>query len=333
MNSFDAHISPDPIAPALPLNTGEAPVDHAPHVRLRGGMSCIPQHYLRYNHTRESVENIVMQIEYDPDYLVFVSENTGGVYIQIGVAGWDNYKPASAQPGRKIVFGRLWRVEPDLPTSEIIQTVFLALQKAREHEVRELFTVCANGIKTTPLSNHHDLPLMARCADTLKAERTERRYSDIIDAVRFAGGRFKTLACEPRANGTHIIDLAFTPAPGRPCPQLEKPFTLLTEDLSENAVYHALMDEILRRNNLHVARNFRFKGFARFSPDVSLSAIAELSATVRARPQNAKFETALTDNNYETDAGRVPQLSRSAYAQKLKADIARLDIRAGFLPS
>ena len=332
MNSSDDYIFPSGHAAAIPLNSGEAPVDHAPQVQLRSGRSCIPQHYLRYNHTRQSVENLVMKIDYDPDYLIFVSENAGGVYIQIGVAGLDNYKPAKAQPGRKIVFGRLWRVEPDLPTSEIIQTVFLALQKAREHEVRELFTVTRGGVKTTPLSNHHDLPLLARCADALCAQQTQTPYSEIIGSVRFAGGRFKTVSREQRLNGTWLIDLSFEPAPGRACPEPVAPMTLLLADLSANAIYHGLMDEILRRNNLHVAENFKFNGLARFSRNVSLDAISELSATVRARPQNETFETALSDNNYETDAGRVPQLSQSPYGEKMKADIARLDIRAGFLP-
>ena len=316
-----------------PLNIGEAPVDSAPSVRLRNGSSCIPQHYLRYAHTRQSVETLVMDMDYDPDYLIFVSENAGGIYIQIGVAGLDNYKPADRQPGRKIVFGRLWRVEPTLPTSEIIQTVFLALKTAREHEVRELFTITSAGHKTTPLSNHHDLPLMARHSEDLTGVNHAMSRDEIIDTIAFAGGKFKIIAAEQRLSGQWLLDLKFMPATENPRPDMDAPMTLMLADLSPNAIYHGIMDEVLRRSNLHVARNFTFRGFARFSPDVDILAIAELSSAVRARPKNVKFATNLAGNNYDTDAGRVPVLSDSAYADKMKSDISKLDIRAGFVPA
>ncbi len=274
-----------------------------------------------------------MDMEYDPDYLIFVSENAGGIYIQIGVAGLDNYKPASKQPGRKIVFGRLWRVEPSLPTSEIIQTVFLALKTAREHEIRELFTVTSGGAKTTPLSNHHDLPLMARHSGDLLTDAPDMTPDAVVSSIAFSGGKFEITQAEQRASGQWIFDLAYAPAPGTVRADMAEPMTLLLNDLSPNAIYHGLMDEVLRRSNLHVARNFTFKGFARFSPDVNILAIAELSSAVRAKPKNAGFNTALSDTNYETDAGRVPVLSDSAYAHKIKSDIAKLDIRAGFLPA
>lgn len=316
----------------LPLNSGEAPVDHAPAVRLRGGASCIPQHYLRYNHTRQSVEALVMDMDYDPNYLIFVSENAGGVYIQIGIAGLDNYKSAHNQQGRKIVFGRLWRVEPTLPTSEVIQTVFLAIKKAREHEIRELFTITVGGLKTTPLSNHHDLPLMARRSEDLAPQPQTVTLKETIDSVRFDGGRFEITDAMLRNSGQLILDLTFVPATGRTRADMAEPITLLLRDSEPNTVYHALMKYCLDGSDAHVDENFTFKGFARFSRNVDILAIADMSAQVRAKPKNSVFSKTIKATNYETDAGRVPVLSDSAYADKIKSDIAKLDIRAGFLP-
>lgn len=328
MTAIDSH-SFDSL---LPLNSGEAPVDHAPAVRLRGGASCIPQHYLRYNHTRQSVESLVMDIDYDPNYLIFVSENAGGIYIQIGVAGLDNYKSEHNQPGRKIVFGRLWRVEPTLPTSEIIQTVFLALKKAREHEIRELFTVAHNGVTTTPLSNHHDLPLMARRSEDLAPQPQTMTLKETIKTIRFDGGRFEITDAVLRGNGQLILDLTFIPAKGKARAEMRDPITLLLRDSRPNTVYHAVMKYCLDASDVHVDEHFTFKGFARFSRDVDVLAIADMSAQVRAKPKSSMFTKTIKATNYETDAGRVPVLSSGPYADKIKADIAKLDIRAGFVP-
>ena len=68
----------------------------------------------------------------------------------MGVVGHDNYQKQPATGGLKLFFGRKWRVEPELPTSEVIQSVFLAIKKSREHEIRELFKLTLSGSITTP---------------------------------------------------------------------------------------------------------------------------------------------------------------------------------------
>jgi len=45
----------------------------APVLRLDGNELCIPQHFLRYEHSRETVEAITAKITYDPRYPIFVS--------------------------------------------------------------------------------------------------------------------------------------------------------------------------------------------------------------------------------------------------------------------
>ena len=126
------------------LLEGEKALKNAPKTELADGRLCVPQHYLSYQHTLQSVEQLLLNIDFDPRYPIFVSQdgsgNSSSIYIQVGVVGADNSTTSNAENSQdKIVYGREWRIEPQLPTSEIIQTVFLALKKAREHEVRELF--------------------------------------------------------------------------------------------------------------------------------------------------------------------------------------------------
>jgi hypothetical protein len=51
------------------------------------------------------------------------------------------------------MYGRKWRVDHKLPTSEIVQTVFLTLKTARKHEIRERFRLSAFNKITTPFNN------------------------------------------------------------------------------------------------------------------------------------------------------------------------------------
>ena len=105
----------------------EQPVDNAPVITLNNGNQCIPQHYLVYQHTLASVQSLVYDIDFDDRFPVFVNKDNNELTIQIGIIGVDNYKSCNEI---KIVYGRKWRVEPSLPTSEIIQTVFLAIRIA-----------------------------------------------------------------------------------------------------------------------------------------------------------------------------------------------------------
>lgn len=44
----------------------------------------------------------------------------------------------STEQAKKIVYGCRWMLEPTMPISEVVQTVLLAVKKAREHELREI---------------------------------------------------------------------------------------------------------------------------------------------------------------------------------------------------
>ena len=316
------------------LNHGEHAIDNAPTVRLRNGVDCVPQHFLRYAHTRVSVERLVMKIDYDRAYPIFVSEDAGGVYVQIGIIGRDNYTSLrnGIAKNPKLVFGRRWRVEPNLPTSEILQTVCLALKKAREHEMRELFKVAHKGRTTTPMSNHHDLPLMARNTELLHAGTTKVVSLDcIISRALFDGGHFELADVETTRSGVTVLELIYVAKrdAGNP-PHINAPLIVTLKALSPSAVLHGMMDAILQLSDAYVDENFAFEGFARFSRSVDVLAIADLSAALRRDPatltraqkDKAAFAKTYAQEKYDTDNTRVPVLHSGPYADALRAKLA-----------
>jgi len=319
----------------LNLNTGERALDNAPRLTLRNGRSCIPQHYLQYAHSRESVEALMNNVEFCDNYPIFVCEDAGGIYLQIGIVGFDNYKASKKQTGPKIVFGRKWRVEPNLPSSEIIQTAFLAIKKAREHELRELFTFNIGGKVTTPFNNHHDLPLMARNSDILSISPAQDvSLEAALSSIKFDGGIFKLQDCETLRNGLHAVSLSYVPKSSREHAEFsETSIVLLIKDLSSNTLSHALMTEMIAISDRLVDTNFKFKGFARFSPDVDASSIAALSVELRQNPETLITETPAKNftkkfaaERYDTDMTRIPQLTNSSYSQKLHSRLKTMNL-------
>ena len=279
-------------------------------------------------------------VEFCDRYPIFVSEGPGGIFLQIGVIGYDNYKAASKQSGPKIVFGRKWRVEPNLPTSEIIQTAFLAIKKALEHEIRELFTLRVNDKTTTPFNNHHDLPLMARNRDILEPATPETSpettlAANALDLIKFDGGRFHLEDMQVLRNGLTAVTLSYAAKPSHEYEVFEhNPIVLLLSELTTNALYHALIAEMIAISNRHVDETFNYKGFARFSRKVSAISISELSADLRQDPdtlltndgKRCNFAANFKTERYDTDVTRVPQLGNSPYSRKLQARLSAMKL-------
>lgn len=318
------------------LNTGEQAIENAPRLTLRNGRSCIPQHYLQYAHSVESVEALMFDVAFSDRYPIFVSEDAGAIILQIGIIGYDNYKAAAKQPGPKIVFGRKWRVEPNLPSSEIIQTAFLAIKKAREHEIRELFTLKISGKTTTPFNNHHDLPLMARNSDILtQPARDVDAIETGLKPLKFDGGAFHLSDCEALRNGMTVVTLSYAPkVTGAHKEFSEEPITLLLKTVTPNTLYHALINEMIAISDRLVDETFTYKGFARFSHDNDATAIAQLSADLRQNPKDVLQETSTAENfvkefateRYDTDLTRIPQLTHSPYGQKLHSHLSAMEL-------
>lgn len=320
----------------IKFNTGESAIKNAPRLTLRNGRSCIPQHYLQYSHTRKSVERLISDVDFCERYPIFVSEDSGGVVLQIGIIGYDNYKSAARQAELKIVFGRKWRVEPNLPSSEIIQTAFLAIKKAREHEIRELLTLKIESKNTTPFNNHHDLPLMARNSDIL--EKPALDISSLcmaLQAVKFDRGLFDILDHEVLRNGLTALTLRFVPKTARSHEEFTTdPIVLLLKSLTPNALYHALISEMIAISDRFVDEAFYYRGFARFSRDNDATAIAQLSADVRQNPETllegsgkaCNFVKGFDAERYDTDMTRIPQLTQSPYGQKLHDRLSAMEL-------
>jgi hypothetical protein len=325
----------------VPLLPGEKALPSAPKVLLDDGTNCIPQHYLSYQHTIESVGNIVADITYDPHYLLFVDEDNGGIFIQVGIIGLDNYLSHHSQDSQKIVYGRRWRVEPQLPSSEIIQTAFLALMKAREHEIRELIKFKQDGKMTSPFSCHHDLPLMAMSKSTdahdESAMMDEAALKRTIAMLEYDGGKFEFIRRLELSSAQQVVSISFHPNATTKLPELlcKPEINLILDDATENAFLFKLMDFLLHLSNRHVEENFKFKSFARFSRKNSIAKISALSAKTRHKgltENNADFALMYKQNNYQTDETRVPRLFKSNLGEKLTAQMHRFNIGSGILP-
>lgn len=318
--------------PHMPLNPGEIAMNTAPAVDLPDNTSCIPQHYLTYAHDLASVEAVIADIRFDARYPIFVSEDLGGIFIQIGIIGPDNYKDGP----EKLVYGRRWRVEPNLPTSEIIQTVFLALKKAREHELRECFVLRANGRVSTPFNGHHDLPLLAQQGKSLhRVSKTCGSVVALLKRVKFEGVGFKLVEQLKTVSGQHILTLSKkSEAHGLFVDDLPAQMTLITPSLDDNDILYSLMEILIAQSDRFVEETFQYRGFARFSRNVDVMAIGRIGAQTRQCPtklipdpkQAQRFIARLKEENYETDETRIPQLSESAYAQDLKTQLAQMGV-------
>jgi hypothetical protein len=334
-NKIDEDINMDK---AVPLRLGEKLMPKAPLVQLSNGEYCIPQHYLTYHHTLQSVEALICAIDYDPRYVVFAAQESGCIYIQVGVVGPDNYAKGGYEEtsGKqlKLLFGRIWRVEPELPTSEIIQSVFLAIKKSREHEIRELFKLRINNSVTTPFNTHIDLPLMAEFYDKKHFTPSpnesifpEKQVNNVLNCITYDHCQLSLIAVEQRRNGMWLVDIEIHQNNLSSLPEtVDQKVYLQIENLSLNTLSRALMQELIRLSDLHVDQNFSYQGFHRFDPAIDISDIADLSQQSRKHELAAQFASEFSKSNYETDQMRIPPVIPGALAQKHKAIIERFQL-------
>jgi len=332
------------------LRDGENALENAPKAELDDGRFCIPQHYLSYQHTLRSVEQILLDIDCDPRYPIFASQDTSsheaGIYIQVGIIGIDNYKAGTNQQ-EKIVYGRKWRVEPQLPTSEIIQTVFLALKKAREHEIRELFRLEYQEKITTPFNNHHDLPLLTNIRERLQsgtslsnAQDTVKFSTDIqqvLESVHYDGTKFELLSFIKRPTGEYLVELASVQNPNQSLHGLNSTsfISFFISKLNINHFLNQLMQQLIHLSDRYIDENFHYRGFNRFSWDNDVKAIAQLSSEVRQlhKSEDAEsFNLHWKQNNYETDRSRIPVVSSGQLWHKLKRQLAPFSPSESTLP-
>jgi hypothetical protein len=351
------------LSSTLPLLPGETPLPKAPAVVLDDGTNCIPQHFLSYQHSKESVAAIVAEIDFDPKYVLFVDEDNASIFIQVGIIGRDNYVAFDTQEAEKIVYGRRWRVESQLPSSEIIQTAFLALKKAREHEIRELFKCKTqyqvsrdadnhensyNTTTTTPFSCHHDLPLIAmgkaNNTSNKQALLTLSQMQECCDKITYDYAKFSLQDFTALPNGQYLLALYLETDKRTQLPELislgaqELPSGLshiIIDSATEDGLKYGLIDFVLQLSNRFSEENFTFKGFARFSRKQSIDKISALSAKTRLTNNShhdSDFVDAFASANYETDTTRVPKISPGGLGDKIKKQLKNFDIKYGMLP-
>lgn len=331
----------------IELQKGEWAFENSPTTTLLDGKECVPQHYLNYHHTLASVEALVANTSFSDDYSIFVSEDQGGVYIQIGIIGKDNYLPMNANNKTKIVYGRKWRVEKKLPSAEILQTVFLAIKTAREHELREKFQVLVNGKNTTPFNNHQDYKLLCQIFSAKQAQKVAENkpttlladieWADLqlaLDKIHYDDASFIIKAMEKRISGYWLIELEIIAGEKTTLSELSQHqyivLTLLPENmpnqgntpghkpLTKDAVYYELIQQLVQLSNRYVEENFLFEGVARFSRNHQVQSIAELAINTRQLHKNInEFEQLWRNKNIETDLSRVPNLPPQAIEETL----------------
>ncbi|MBU2924018.1 hypothetical protein Q4506_12815 [Colwellia sp. 4_MG-2023] len=343
----------------IQLFNGEFSAENAPKAQLDNGSFCIPQHYLKYRHTLASVEELILKISYCDRYPIFVSEDNQGIYIQVGIIGADNYKgnnyeshsilhqnqkssdgvSAVKDKKLKIMYGRKWRVEPKLPSAEIIQTAFLAIKKVREHEVRELFRLKAFNKTTTPLNCHHDVTMLINSQE-IRSKETEISWLELqqeLDNLRYEQAKFQVINIENRHEKYWILELKVCLEASSHLDEIEHDqlIVLIINKLTFNNVCYQLMAELIRLSDRHVDENFMFSCVPRFSQKNDIKAIAKISANTRELHKSAEksdFEEDWRKENYQVDLARVPQLNTSVFSERIRNILNSFNGIEGILP-
>ncbi|MFS1702412.1 hypothetical protein [Alteromonas sp. AMM-1] len=323
--------------------SAERPLPDAPRVLLNSGASCVPQHYLQYAQTQCSIEQVALDCAFNDTTLIFAGQDTHGLYIQIGLIGFDTYLPVAAQPNRKIVYGRKWRIDSNVPTSELVQTIFLAIKKAREHEVRELLKIRFEHHISAPFSTHQDARLIAEQAGSLldneepvSLMQFRRQVTALMRNTTYDSSPVHVLNIEQRLSQQILVDISI---PGGTSPMLGDTtgtlLTLLLPEPSVNALLFALMDALIAKSDSYVREAFTYLGVHRFSHRLSVEKLSALSVHTRLADKQApgSFQHQLKQYNFVTDAARVPNVVTPEMAGTIQARLSEFGELAGHYPT
>ena len=326
MSSIFEHL---PVVLPLAYADAEIPIQGAPSIPVNDSQECIPQHYLSYEHTYKSVTDIINDIGFDERFPIFVSQENNTLLIQVGIIGHDNYKTNNQLDPLHIVYGRKWRVEKNLPSAEIIQTALLALQKAKEHEMRELFCLFdrASGKYSTPFNGHHDTPLLVNTLDAVSQQSssgfttvTEDDLSLFLSLCRFDNQKLRLKQSIRIDKKRYVADIQLYRDPNILnsqkilCPELYgRCFNILIDSNDPNVILHQVMTTLIQLGHEHVAEHFTYRGYRRFSQHTDVFVIGELSIATRNKnwSTDPDFSVAIKANNQAVDASRVPILSQA----------------------
>lgn len=292
----------------------EQPISYAPLVQLANNKWVVPQHFLRYKHTLQSVTSVLENIEFSTHFTVLAAQKGDEIYLQVAVLSPDNYQKNNSKSdnkAKKLLFGRRWIIEPNLPTSELIQTAFLALKVAREHEVRELFQYKHAHQVSTPFNNHHDLPLMAQNPELLSNDNNSQLViDDVFKRIVFAGAGITLINHQQITLAQHLYTVELQCKTCQLSEFNQKTVAFLTTDSSANSLLHGLMTALVTMSNDYVNEQFKYQNFARFSKHVAAEKIGMLSVAMRspsALGLCSMGKQHANQLNFEIDSGRAPQ--------------------------
>jgi hypothetical protein len=117
---------------------------------------------------------------------------------------------------------------------------------------------------------------------------------------------------------------------------LDRTVFLVLSEPAVNELHFQLMETLIGESNRYVEENFTYLGFARFSRNNNIHAIADLSFTLRQKEieyKQNKFSATLEESNYHTDKTRVPILKSGPQTNKLKNRLTLFGKLNGILPS
>jgi hypothetical protein len=333
-----------------PVERGENVMKGAPTIDTNGGQCHIPQHYFTYKHDIDSIRTILCDIFISENVLLFANKDTQGMYLQVGIVGQENYQTQEEHYPAKIVYGRRWRIDADTPTSEIIQTTMLAIQKVFEHEVRELLTIQLSdkNVKSAPLTSHQDIRYLAKSASTFKTENStaclnqhelEQAVKCRLRKIRFAGHQILLEQYLNIDSRRVVLDLRLTPCTNStdllPEAFCKEKLSVLVSKGATNNMMFSILDELIAISNRHVEEHFSFKGFQRFSRVYSPEWLAEKSLENRQykkHMRNAQFRETFESLNYDTDKLRTPELGSDALAKINATKLAKYLYLEGHVP-
>jgi len=319
-------------------------ISQAKKVKIDTVGDVFPQHYYTYHQDVGSLSRILSLIKAPAGFILFSGQDHHGLYLQVGIIGRENYVRAGKPDISKLVYGRKWRIDADTPTTEIVQTTLLAVQKVREHEVRELlsWTDPANGIRATPFSCHQDIHLLTLHFTHNKpqstAQNNEAELKQLISQLHLAGRELTLLQLVSLGAGRLLIELGLSAAvtPNDSFADLgHSPISLVLQEANLSHFMHELMEQLILLSNRYCQEHFSFCGVNRFSREYDPRIIAGLSR--RSRPYkkhmaDTSFSAVFERVNAEIDKNRAPHLGGGLLGQMNKNILEKRPALGGFMP-
>ncbi len=330
------------------FRSGEKSLPFAPGVTLFDQFEAIPQHFMEVSRSLEQLEYIIDRIETLPEHVLFAGCQHDAHFIQVGVIGKENYpKPNSLNQvsyckDNKIVYGRRWLIESNTPTSEVIQTAFLAIQKAREHELREHIKIRLIGCecKATPFSSHMDLPLMSIVRAKLD-QPVQLPPESLLNHFQLLDVSIKiehSTKLEENKQFT-VVSIHSGPKTRKVFPELDKQIVGLVWDSDYTQSFlSALVEQLIALSNRHVGETFSYEGFKRFSHRLNTLAAADFSyQSRRTKDQrldanNQYFQQAFAEMTHRVDSAKAPHYNNGKLGVKQRQRLDESDVTLGYLP-